>query len=152
MVQAKSETGRAVESELREVSGSPKLSGVLIQEGRIARRRAEVFAPGSIQWPGNGIGVQVGHHSPVEVRAMPVRSPGGHIEISARTTPAIVEAVESGKSGLSVQFYSLEETRNASGVREIREALVTHAALVENPEYSQGRAELRDTGRLRFWL
>ena len=142
----------AVECELREVSGEPKLSGTLIQEGRIARRRAEVFAPGSIQWPGNGIGVQVGHHSPVEVRAMPVRSPRGHIEISARTTPAIVEAVEAGKSGLSVQFYALKETRNASGVREIQEALVTHAALVESPEYEQGRAELRDTGRFIFWL
>ena len=146
------ETVKAIKVEVRQVSGEPRLKGTLIQEGRIARRRAEVFAPGSIQWPGNGIGVQVGHHSPVEVRAMPVRSPDGHIEISSRTTPSIVEAVNAGRSGLSVEFYALKESRNRSGVREIQKALVVNAALTDRPEYEQGRAELRDTGRKTFWL
>ena len=102
---------------------------------------------------GEGVAVRVGHGSPVEVRGMPVRRPDGRIQISARATARIIEAVNSGNRGASVEFYALREARNGAGVREIQRALVEGVAIVKSPEYSQGKAELRNRkGRRRVWL
>ena len=62
----------SAEVEIREVGGVRRLEGTLIQEGRVGRVRAEVFAPNSIRWPGEGIGILVEHRSHPEVVAMPV--------------------------------------------------------------------------------
>ena len=112
----------------------------------------ELFAPGSVQWGAEGVAVRVGHGSPVEVRAMPARRPDGRVQISARATEPILEAVRAGKRGMSVEFYSLKESRNKSGVREIQSAYVEGVALVKSPEYQQGVAEIRSKRRRRFWL
>ena len=141
------------EIEIRNVSGVSRLHLTLIQEGRIASGLAELFSPGSVRWPGEGVAVRVGHGSPVEVRAMPVRRPDGRVQICTRATAPIIQAVESGITGASVEFYALREARNGAGVREIQRALVEGVAIVKSPEYSQGKAELRDRkGRRRIWL
>ncbi len=137
--------------EIREADGDgPRLHATILQEGRAARGgRAELFAPGSVDWPSNGIGITTRHHGSVETRAVPVRMPDGSIEIAARATPAIVDAVRGGRDRMSVEFRALREHRTAGGVREIESALVDRAALTDDPEYHQTAAELRERRR---WL
>ena len=142
----------SAEIEIREVEGVRRLEGTLIQEGRVGRVRAEVFAPNSIRWPGEGVGILVEHRSQPEVLAMPVRLPDGRIQVSTRATEKMIQAVEGGKNGMSIEFHALQEHRNRSNVREIQSALVVNAALVANPEYGQGKAELRQQKRRRVWL
>ena len=142
----------AVEFEIRESEGVRRLVATMLQEGRVASGLAELFAPGSVQWGSEGVAVRVGHGSPVEVRAMPARRPDGRVQISARATEPILEAVRAGKRGMSVELYSMKESRNRAGVREIQRAFVSGVALVSAPEYSQGVAEIRSKRRRRFWL
>ena len=154
VVQKMIEKTVSAEVEIREVAGRKRLEGTLIQEGRVGRVRAEVFAPNSIRWPGEGVGILVEHRSHPEVLAMPVRLPDGRIQVSTRATEKMIQAVEGGKNGMSIEFHALQESRNGSNpsVREIQSALVVNAALVANPEYGQGRAELRQQKRRRVWL
>lgn len=137
--------------EIRDGTDGPRLHGTLIQEGRVASGLPEVFAPGSLRWGSDGIGLKVGHEGAVETRAMPVRRPDGSIQVAAAVTPAIRKAVDSGSTGMSVEFYALRESRNRAGVREIQSALLEGAALVSRPEYVQGKAEVRSKRR-RVWF
>ena len=132
------------EIEIRETEGrEPTLHGVVLQEGRAASKRREVFAPGSISWPSEGIAVLPAHHAPEESRAHPVRAANGEIRISARATPALRDAVESGSRFMSLEFHALEQRNTAGGIREITRALMTGAALVASPEYTMSKAEIR---------
>ena len=142
----------AAKFEIRESEGVKRLHATMIQEGRVASGLAEIFTPNSMQWGSEGVAVRVGHGSPVEVRAMPARIPDGRIQISTRATEPILEAVRAGIRGMSVEFYSLKESRNGAGVREIQRAYLEGVALVSAPEYSQGVAEIRSKRRRRLWL
>ena len=46
--------------------------------------------------------------------------PDGRIQVSAKATERLLEAVRAGKRGMSVEFYSMKESRNRAGVREIQ--------------------------------
>ena len=139
--------------EVRETDDGPRLIGTIVQEGRAAENsRAELFTPGSIAWPEDGIAIKTRHYGPTEVRAVPVRQQDGSINVEVRATPAMVEAVQSGRDGLSVEFVSLREHRTSAGVREIRRALIDGAALTDKPEYAQGVAELREKRSRQIWL
>ena len=140
---------RASPVEIRESDGGPHLYGVLIQEGRAARRRREVFAPGAVEWPADGVGILTRHHGKPEARAVPVREADGRITIKARVTDAIRAAVEAGRRFMSVEFLSLREGRTEGGIREITRALVPDVALVAEPEYAQTAAEVRQRGGYR---
>ena len=123
------------------------LFGTLVQEGRAASGgRAELFAPGSVEWPSTGVGILLDHRQAPEVRAVPERQRDGRITVEARATDKIRAAVESGKRFMSVEFNSLRERTTEGGVREIRRALVSDAALVRRPEYDVSRAEVRRRG------
>lgn len=139
--------------ELREADDDvPRLHGVILVEGRAARGgRAELFAPGAVTWPNDGIAIRTEHFGPVEARAMPSRV-GTEIRISARATPGIVQAVQAGRRRMSVEFHLLAETRTAAGVREIERALVDAVALTDHAEYDQTSAEVRDRKVTRWWL
>ena len=137
--------------ELREAEGKPVLYGCLIQEGRVGSERAEVFAPGSIQWSADGIALRAEHLGAEDSRAIPTREANGEIRIAAPASAAIVAAFNSGRKHLSIEFHSLSETRSAAGVREIQQAFLPGAALVSSPEYSQAVAEIR-ARRQRVWL
>ena len=134
---------RAAPIEIREAEGGPHLYGTLIQEGRAARRRREVFAPGSIQWPSDGVGILTRHYGPPEGRAIPTREPDGRITLKAPATDPIREAVEGGRRFLSVEFHALRERRTEGGIREILRALVPDVALVPEAEYDMTPAEVR---------
>ena len=141
------------EIELRQTEGrEPELFGTILQEGRAASQKREVFAPGSVVWPGTGIEIMPKHNGTVETRAHPVRSSTGLLEIRATATPALRNAVQAGRKYMSVEFFSLKENRTAGDIREITRAMVTGAALVPNPEYVQTGAELRNKNRRRAWL
>ena len=135
--------------ELREDDGTRRLHATLLQEGRAADRAAEVFTPGSVTWPADGVAIRTRHGQPTELRAMPVRTPDGSIKIAVKATDRIVEAVESGLDGMSVEFQPLEESTTPSGVREITRGFVHSAALADRATayYPQGQAELREKPR-----
>ena len=137
--------------EIREVKDGPMLHGILIQEGRAASARAEVFAPGSLQWSAEGIALRAKHLGVEDSRAIPTRDSDGSIRIAAPASAAIVAAFNEGRRFLSIEFHALQETRSKSGVREIQSAFLPGAALVSDPEYVQATAEVRSSRR-RVWL
>ena len=48
------------------------------RKGRAASGgRAEVFVPGSVTWPADGIGILTGHRTHPEIRAFPHRDASG---------------------------------------------------------------------------
>lgn len=139
--------------ECRASDTGPKLHGVILTEGRAAAGgRAEVFAPGSVMWPAEGIELRTVHLGPVEARAVPVRGAGGEIAVEAAATPALFRAVHGGARGMSVEFHALEERTTAAGVREVLRALVTGAIVTDRPEYDTTRAEVRERPEVRVWL
>ena len=139
--------------ELREAEGrNPELHGVILQEGRAAGERRELFTMNSVKWPREGVEIMPKHNGTIETRAHPIRSSDGVLEIRATATPALRAAVQAGRKHMSVEFFSLRENRTAGDIREITSAMVTGAALVPNPEYVQTSAELRSKQRRRVWL
>ena len=136
--------------ECRASESGPVLRGVLLREGTAARGgRAELFTPGALTWPADGVDVRLVHLGPAETRAA-VERDGTEVRITAPATPAIFAAVEAGRRFLSVEFHALAETRTAGGVRETARARVAGAALVPNPEYGGTAAEVRS--RRRRWV
>ena len=85
------------------------------------------------------------HQGHVETRALPERGDLGEIRIRAKATPAIVAAVEAGRTGMSVEFAPLLSHRTNSGITEVRKALVYGAALTDIPAYEGSTsAQLRE--------
>ena len=141
------------EVEIREAEGGPRLSGIVVPEGRAAvGGRAEVWAPNSAVWAQDGIAIRAEHRGPEVARAQPVRHPGGEVRISVKATPEIRAAFAAGRKYLSSEFHSLAETRTAGGVREIQRAFIEAAALVPSAEYGGTRAEIRSQDEVTVWL
>ena len=138
--------------EVRESATGPVLHGVLIQEGRVASVRAEIFAPNSLVWGSTGIAIRAKHLGVEDSRAIPTREANGEIRIAAPASAAIVAAFNAGRRFLSIEFHATQETRSKAGVREITQAFLPGAALVSDPEYTQAQAEVRATKRRRVWL
>ena len=138
--------------EIREAGG--ELHGTILQEGRAASgRRAEVFAPGSVTWPADGVEILAEHYGKAETRAFPHRDALGRIMVRAKATDGIRTAIAAGKRYMSIEFRALEQRVTAGGVREILRAYVESAALVDNPEYDSTAAEVRSRNRRRrIWL
>ena len=137
--------------EIRETNGGPTLHGILIQEGRAASSRPEVFAPLSLVWASTGIAIRSKHLGAEDSRAIPTREANGEIRIAAPASAAIVAAFNEGRRFLSIEFHSLAESRSTSGVREMQSAFLSGGALVADPEYKQATAEVR-TRQRRVWL
>ena len=131
----------------------PELHGVMLTEGRAASGgRAELFVPGSVSWPTDGVEIAPHHDLPSETRAHPVRQADGRLTLRTRATDALRQAVESGSRYMSVEFHALRERRTQAGVREILSALVVRAALEKTPEYDTTAAEVRSKQGRRWWL
>lgn len=143
---------RICKVELRESDAGPQLHGILLTEGRAAAGpRLELFAPGAVVWPAEGVEIRTRHLGPTEAVGVPVRQ-GAQIHVSVKATPALAAAVRSGKDSMSVEFHALQENRTASGVREIERAFVTGATVTDVPEYEQTAAEVRERKRLRYFF
>lgn len=133
---------QSVQVEIREADGM--LVATLLQEGRAASERSELFAPGALTWPATGIGILGEHRGRELAKAFPVRDSEGRITIRTRATREIREAVASGRRFASIEFVALEERKTGAGIREITRAYMDRAALVANPEYTQTSAEIRE--------
>ena len=143
----------AVEVRAAEDGKPPQLFGVMVQEGRAASGgRAELFTPGSVEWPADGVGILLAHRTAPAIRATAERQDDGCITLTGEATPAIREAVEAGRRFMSVEFLAIRERTTAGGVREILRAFVPDAALTDSPEYDSTSAEVRSRRRPRIWL
>ena len=141
------------EIEIRQAEGrEPELHGTMLTEGRAASERRELFAPGSVQWPSDGVEIAPSHFLPSEAKAHPVRQRDGRLTLRTRATDALRQAVESGAKFMSVEFHALKERRTKGDIREILSALVVRAALVPSPEYDTTAAEVRSKRGRRVWL
>lgn len=143
--------------EWREAAESPgRIVGTILETGRVASDRAEVFSPGAVSFPANGIRILAEHRGRMVARIVPTIE-GNEIKIDAVLPDTslgreVAAEVRSGrKRGLSVEFHATDEAR-VSGVREVRGALIDAAAIVKEPAYTQARVEVRQRGRTRFWL
>ena len=151
--------------------GSPGiLSGVLMRYGTPGQHGREVFRPGALKWPDNGIRIDLDHASspargsvqaPI-MRAVPVVSgDGAEVRIeaplpdtaAARDLATLMRSDPPVYSGLSVEFHALREHR-AGGRRVVTEARLDGAALTDSPSYTDTAVEVRtDTPRRRrIWL
>ena len=151
---------RVIPVELRGANvagGSPgRLVGVLLPLGRVAGDRREVFTPGSVSWPHNGMRLLREHLGRQIMRFTPVEA-DGEIRIDAEL-PDTAEGREAAdlvrtgaRAGLSVEFHAVNDAL-VSGVREVRSAIVDAAALVPMGSYDQARAEVRQRREVRLWL
>ena len=145
--------------ELRADDMSPgRLSGVLLNYGERAHDRPEVFEPGSLRWPPEGIVLRRQHdrRAPV-MRVVPeVREGAVVIDAALPDTSAGRDAASEIRGGLfrglSVEFRAVRQ-RYTGGVRHIADALLTGAGLVDSPSYTGSRVEVREGGRRRrLWL
>ena len=142
--------------EIRADESSPgRLVGTLIEVGRVAGDRREVFTPGSVQWPANGVRLPAEHRGRQVMRFVP-KVEGSEIRIdhplpdTALGREIAAEIRGGRKAGMSVEFYSTDAAQ-VSGLREVRGALVDAVAVVESPAYRQARVEIR-ARRRRVWL
>ena len=90
----------------------------------------------------------------------PVRDPDGTLRIDHRLPNSVegraaADAVRTGRTpALSAEFHALDAGW-VSGVREVRQSLVSAAALVPAGAYNQATAEVRAKGnhrRVLTWL
>ena len=148
--------------ECRAATGSPgRLVGVILPAGRVAGDRPELFVGAGVQTPAEGIALLPEHRSTKPImRFDPIRSDDGslhvdHILPDSDNGRALAASVRSGATpGLSVEFHSLDEAR-VSGVREIRQSLISAVAVVPAGAYNQATAEVRAKGhhrRVLTWL
>ena len=144
--------------ECREATGSPgRLVGTILPVGRVAGDRPELFVGSGVQTPAEGIALLPEHRSSVVVmRFDPIRGDDGTLTIDHRLPNSpegreLAASVRSGATpGLSVEFFPLDEAR-VSGVREVRQSLVTAVATVPSQSYDQARAEVRTRARPVAW-
>ena len=132
---------------LEERGAVGRIVGTIIEEGRVASDRREVFTSGSVKFPHEGIKL-LRDHGGDEVLTFIPKHVGAEIRINELLPDTelgrrVAAEVRSGaRSSLSVEFTSLSE-QTVSSVREVRSALVEAVALVEAGSYTQARAELR---------
>ena len=139
--------------------GPGRLTGAILPIGRVASDRREVFVPGSVTIPDGGIALLAEHRGREVMRVTPVER-DGELRINAALPDTaiareVAEDVRSGRrAGLSVEFHSLSEGV-VQGVREIRAALITAAAIVRSGAYAQATVKVRAKGnhrRVLTWL
>ena len=144
--------------ECREATGSPgRLVGTILPVGRVAGDRPELFVGSGVTTPSNGIALLPEHRSSTIVMHFePIRGDDGELRVDSflpdsESGRALAASVRSGETpGLSVEFHALDEAR-VSGVREIRQSLVTAVAVVPSGSYDQSRAEVRSKAQRVAW-
>ena len=136
-----------------------RLVGTLLTYGERASDRPEVFVPGSLTWPAEGIVLRRQH-----VRAAPIarvvpelRGNAIVVDVPLPDTAAGRDAAEEIRSGLmrglSIEFVAHVQ-RFVGGVRQILRGELSGAGLVDNPSYEGAAVSVRHKGgaRQRVWL
>ena len=131
--------------------------GTILTYGERARDRAELFEPGALTWPDEGIVLnrQHGRDAPI-MRIVPeVRGSVVMVDAPLPDTAAGRDAATEIRAklfrGLSVEFQAIRQSYVA-GVRRIQEAILGGVGLVDSPSYANSIAEVRRGQRIRLWL
>ena len=148
--------------ELRSADGAPpRLTGRLMRYGAAGEKGREIFLPGALRWPSNGIRIDYEHGSapvlggramqPPIMRTIPeVRADGAEVWIdaalpdtsAARDLIAHLRADPPTFAGLSVEF-TRADAYVSGGRRHIRSAYLEGAGLVGRPSYTDTSVALR---------
>ena len=134
--------------------GPGRIVGTILETGRVAADRREVFTVDAPIFPSTGISLLRGHRGEAILTFDPIVD-GASVRIDAPLPDTalgrqVAAEVRSGeRSALSVEFVSLDEAR-VQGVRELRSALIQGAALVPLGSYNQARAEVRERAGRRY--
>ena len=135
-----------------------RLYGRLLTYGERAADRPEVFTPGALSWPADGVLLRRQHARAAPIMRVTPERRGDAIVIdaplpdTAAGRDAAVEVRGGTLAGLSVEFRATREGRRG-GVREIQAAELTGAGLVDEGAYRSATVELRGRGgRRRLWL
>ena len=127
--------------EVREADGkSARLVGTLLPFNVRAKDRPEMFLPGSVSWPEGGLVLNRQHQrgSPI-MRISPTSSSTG------LTVDAVIPDTTAGRdcasevrsgllTGMSIEFRAIQESI-VGGCRRISKAVLSAAALVDDPSY-----------------
>ena len=151
----------AIELRADESRQSPgRVVGTLMEYETRAGDRPEMFAPGSLEWPADGILLNLSHDRKQPVMRFKPEVRGSAVMIdealpdTARGRDAATMIRNSTLRGLSVEFRASKEEMRG-GVRLIRSAALAAAALVDSPSYPSSGVEVRQRdGRRRTprWL
>ena len=121
--------------------------------------RREKFLPGSLRWLEKGVVLREQHNrqAPI-VRFVPyVEGDSVMLDVDLPDTSRGRDAatmVRNGTlTGLSVEFQTVRQSHRA-GTREIADALLVGAGLVDDSSYPASTVQVRQSGikRRRFWL
>ena len=137
----------AIKIEDRAEGKPSRLVGVLLPFGKQAQDRAEMFLPGSLSWPEDGVLLRRQHNrSQPILKFLPIQDEEG-LKVDAPIPDTVAgrdaaEEIRSGLfSGLSVEFRATKQTI-LSGVRRIAAGVLCGAGLVDSPSYSQAKVEV----------
>ena len=141
-----------------------RLVGTLVTYEERARDRAELFVRGALEWPPEGIVINLQHdrQQPL-LRALPFLD-GDELRIDAalpdtqrgRDVATDMQQPLPLYTGLSVEFQARAEGRRG-GLREIRRAFLPSAGLVDRAAYAGSTVEVREElhrrpGSIWTWL
>ena len=146
-----SEIRCSIELRADESRQSPgRIVGTLMTYGERAKDRAEMFADGALHWPDGGIILNEQHARTAPILRFVPEIEGKEVRIDVplpdtqRGRDAATMIRNGTMTGLSIEFRSEAEGR-ASGMREIRRAVLAAAALVDSPSYGTS-VEVRAKG------
>ena len=135
-----------------------RIVGTLLTYNKRALDRAEIFSPGALHWPDNGIILNEQHNRQAPIMRFTPELAGDELRIDValpdtqRGRDAATMIKNGTMTGLSIEFRSEAEGRSA-GVRQIRRAHLAAAALVDNPSHaSTVEVRARPSARRRVWL
>ena len=150
----------AIEYRADETRQSPgRLIGELLTYERRASDRPELFKEGALTWPETGIILNLQHDRAQPVTRFTPTVEGRTVKIDAalpdtqRGRDLAVMVRDKVFTGLSIEFRSQQESQR-NGVREVRQAELLGAAVVDSAAYETS-LEVRERGTRRgrrIWL
>ena len=125
-----------------------RLAGTLIQYDTRASDRPERFATDALSWPADGIVLNLSHDRKRPILRFVPETRGKAVIVNI-DLPDTQDGRDAGTlvrngtlRGLSVEFQAQDEGM-VGGVREIRQARLIAAGLVDDPSYAGSRVEVR---------